>query len=274
MRHVHTCPLTGCGATPSTSPFASPSYTFDRNDIAAYYDDDAGTSLVFASGNTRWPPPRPWRSTCSPTAAASPSSSGSNPPAAWLLDTGGFYWVGGTELERRPIGNSKLQSVIMNDLSGAPTALAADAYNIYVADTIQVVACPKATGQCGSTSTLIGNVGSPIYLATMPDSSYVWFRQRRAQSINCPYRGCTDPQNIPIWSGATAIQAMVADEAALYWTDTTRGTVMKCAHGTICNTPTTVASPGLNQPWGIAVDGSWVYWTLAAGSVAVQRVAK
>ncbi len=54
-------------------------------------------------------------------------------------------------------------------------ALASDENNIYVADTKEVLACPRATGQCGSALTVIASTGSPAMLATEPDAQYIYF---------------------------------------------------------------------------------------------------
>src|SRR6185437_12820369 len=110
--------------------------------------------------------------------------------------------------------------------------------------------------------------------ATTPDAQFFYVASPIAV-YRCPYRGCADPNNPPIWMGAQGlINGIVADANAVYWTDTENGRVMKCPHDTLCNAPVTIAS-GLSQPWSIAVDDQYVYWTLAGSTTAaVQRAPK
>jgi hypothetical protein len=263
------CPLTGCAAG-GPSPFAT-AHTFTVEDRITYWPN--ASPPIYASGATEATDASQSQNEVFTLGA---DGSGEKPfqtasSLGWLLDTAGLYWWDGTEIMRRPLGLSDQRVIIMTGIN-LVTALAADSNNIYLANASTVVACPKATGQCGTNPVLIAATGSPDYLATEPDAQYVYFGSAKA-IYRCPYRGCSAPNAVPIWSGVGELGGMVADGTALYWTDTTAGKVFKCLHGDTCVTPIPVAA-GLSAPTGIAIDGSWVYWTLASGPIAVQRAAK
>jgi hypothetical protein len=262
---LYGCPLAGCGAAPS-GPYGTASFTFSTDQNVVYFDN-GGSPLLVATGST----PTDTEIFRMKTDGSAIATITSTQVGAWTLDGGLLYWFSGGIVQRRPLSTGVI-AVIMSGLTNG-TSIATDANNIYLATTVEVLACPKATGQCGSNLVTIASSNSPILLATEPDSAFVYYSNSKG-IFRCPYTGCTDPNNVPPWAGGQqSITALASDATGIYWTDTTRGAVMKCAHGPTCTTPTTIAA-GLDHPYGVAVDAQWVYWTLSQGATAVQRAPK
>jgi hypothetical protein len=193
--------------------------------------------------------------------------------SGWMMDQGLVYWFDSTTSTVSNVGvKIRVPKQIMTNVPGGE-ALGADSNNVYVATGQSLLACSKTMGSCGSALITISSVGTPVMIATEPDSQFVYFASAFAL-YRCPYTGCPDPSNVTPWTQAQGgVVAMVADANAVYWTDAKNGKVLKCAHGASCPNPTTIAS-GLPTPQAIALDDTWVYWTLGAGSVAVQRAPK
>jgi hypothetical protein len=264
---IYSCPLTGCDAAAPAGPYGLPNatYPYKSRSTMAYWSagpavlsvGDPGTgSNVFSVG-----------------------LDGSNPSvihgadSGWTLDDGLVYWFDSMTSSVSNVGvKIRVPKTIMTNVPGGE-ALAADANNVYVATGQSLLACSKTMGSCGSSLLTISAVGTPVMVATEPDSQFVYFASGFAL-YRCPYSGCPDPSNVSPWTQAQGnVGAIVADANAVYWTDSKNGTVLKCAHGATCANPTTIAS-GLPTPEAIALDDTWVYWTLGAGSVAVQRAPK
>jgi hypothetical protein len=259
---IYSCPLGGCGASPA-GPFTALGLTYKSGGTMAYWNQGAA-SLVLAAGD----------GASGSEVFSMPPGGGStatvaNNAAAWTLENY-VYWFDGTSVQAIGIKTGAPRVVMSNVSNG--TAVAADGNNVYLGTSTSLLACPKASLSCGSSPLTIASTSTSV-IATEPDAQNVYFASVFA-IYRCPYMGCPDPSNVTPWTGAQGqVGSMVADANALYWTDTKKGTVLKCAHGASCATPTTIAS-GLTQPQAVAIDDTWVYWTLGAGSVAVQRAPK
>jgi hypothetical protein len=261
---VYSCPLAGCGAAPD-GPFGPSGDTYGTYGTMGFVDAGS-SSLVVAAGTDS-----AGLDIFSMTPDGTDTAGVQVTVGGWAIDSDAVvYWFDGANVTSVGVRGGPLRPI----MAGIPAAyaMAVDTDTVYVATGQSLLAC--ANGQtCGTSPLTISLDGAPTLVATEPDAANVYFANTEAL-YRCPSTGCPDPSFVNRWTGSQgSIGAMVADGNALYWTDSENGTVLKCAHGETCATPTTIAS-GLLVPRAIAVDDSYVYWTLGAGSVAVQRAPK
>jgi hypothetical protein len=172
----------------------------------------------------------------------------------------------------------------------AALGVAVDASGVYwiaqAPDTL--FTCPQ--GGCGGSPTVL-MAGSNVVADSRQlalDADNVYFTDGNpgiGMILACPKSGCGANPTV-LASGLDAPVAIATDGINVYWTETGSnftaagpvtgaGLVRKCAVGGCGNSPTTLAS-GLDDPGGIALDDTDVYWTEAGAgaSTATGRIWK
>jgi hypothetical protein len=267
---IYSCPLAGCGASPPAGPFGPAGDVYGTNVTMGYWDQGTSSLVLSAGINSQGLDVFGMTPDGTDVAGVELTQGG------WMLDDGLVYWFDGANVSAIGVKEQAPRPIMSSIVGGV--AMAADIETVYVATGQSLLACPKTPGYCGTTPVTISLDGTPTMVATEPDAANVYFANETA-IYRCPSTGCPDPSAVDRWTGPQGeIGEMATDSDAIYWTDSQNGWVLKCAHGATCGSPTTIAS-GLFKPLAIAVDDTWVYWTLgttvgAPNPAAVQRVPK
>jgi hypothetical protein len=117
---------------------------------------------------------------------------------------------------------------------------------------------PFVMGMPTSGGTPTGYAMSPMS-AIADDGSNYYYTQ--GTFIEMCTNGTATCQKFVTSSTSTNI---VAAGAYVYWTEPSTNSVLRCAVGAVCSSPSTVYSPTTN-PGALAVDGTNVYWLDSAG---------
>ncbi len=141
--------------------------------------------------------------------------------------------------------------------------ITADATNVYWADTgaHTVRFCPQPT--CGVPQTFVQLSSTAMPFDVFSDGKTVYTTDRSGTLYACPTTGCGGKPTV-IGSNIADPLLVTADSAAVFVTSYAKGAVgqgsivgwgLPCANGV-----TTIAS-GLNAPYGITIDSTYVYWS-------------
>jgi len=259
---VYSCPLAGCGATPTllaSVPTAATRITVDAAHV--YFSEfDAGNVVACPLAG------------CGANSPA-PLSSGENQPMGVAVAAGNVYWAdsGGTLVRMTAVPGGGAVSTLAVNQSG-PRTLVADATNLYWTSAGgEVVTCPLAA--CPSPVTLASNQAAPYFIALYGGDVY-WTNDSNPGSIaKCAITGCGgNPTTIVASSSPIGLDV---DASGIYWLDgdhATSGSVLHCPIAGCGPVPDVLA---VNQAGAFALVAApnAVYWT-NSNDGTVRAVAK
>ncbi|HSQ62690.1 MAG TPA: hypothetical protein VLM85_05730 [Polyangiaceae bacterium] len=207
-------------------------------------------------------------------------------PGLLAVGGGNVYWLNAGDGPPSP-PNTSLMKCASAGCGGAPTLLvdntglgqplisapmvstsgiAADALNVYVSATPaptvswNLMSCP-ATGCKDMPPILVSDKG-PFAFA-VDATSFYWGTNSAVQK--CPLAGCNGAPTTLVTNGASN-GPLVVSATGVYWignetiTNGYFGDVLMCSIGG-CAAPTVIAS-AQPSPTALAIDGSYVYWTV------------
>ncbi len=153
--------------------------------------------------------------------------------------------------------------------------IAADATNIYWADTGAGVVrfCPQPSCTGGPKTFATGTAPFDV----VSDGKTVYFTDRGAGTVNaCPTTGCSGSPTV-LMKGITDPLLVAVDAAAVYVTSYAsgaagKGSIAGCALP--CTSGATTIATGLDAPYGVTLDSTYVYWTEegSAGTASTDGV--
>ena len=181
-----------------------------------------------------------------------------NYPDSIAVDDANVYWANQTTGRLRKTGLAGGPPVDVFSATGfAIYGVAVDATHVYWTGSDKLFAMPVAGG---APATLASGLDAPGGIALVGDEVVV----RVAQAID----------QVPTAGGAVTVvttaqkpQAIAADAANVYWTESDSGAVMQAPRAG--GTPITLAT-GQNEPFGIAVDDRFVYWVTFFGDTIMR----
>jgi hypothetical protein len=147
----------------------------------------------------------------------------------------------------------------------SPSGLAADGSYVYFTNrTAKAVEKMSPTG--ASRAMLAVSPSSPDQIAVCGAHLY-WADSKALYAAPLP--NGTGTATVPAFGTAGLdIFGLTCDESGVYWINraSPNGTVVMCPH-TGCGAAPTVLALSQNNPWGIAIDATAVYWVTEAGGV-------
>ncbi len=195
-------------------------------------------------------------SACQPLALATDQDQ----PWGIALGASNCYWTNrgdGTVMTVAATGTGSPSQVASSQSS--PTSIATDAMNVYWVDTTSggaVLEC--ALGGCSAPTALATGQSSPWGIAIPTSGGDAYFTAGpSARAALLTGAGVT-----VLGTESGTPTAIVTDGSYVYWSDAS-GAVFKCAAPGGCSSPTQL-SPAVGQPsYGIAIDASNVYFSVA-----------
>ena len=245
--------------------------------------DHARGLLVADTSNvywTDWQPPAVMQ--CSTAGCAQPITlwsdldAGAGVPQGLAADGTRVYWSmpNGTIMSCAIGGCNATPSFVYSTPGASAEGIAVDANNVYWSNVQgDVMSCPK-TG-C-TTPVVLASYQTANALAVDAANLY-W--AGGGSVFKCAVGGCgTLPTPIASYLPQGAIGQLVTDGANVYWTIifvdfppypviNNSGSVNKCSIDGCGSTPTALAAQA-DEPYGLAVDGTSLYWTVSTGAKA------
>lgn len=273
---VRKCPTTGCASLPAslTTPQNAMGIAVPAGANAIFYTENQYGSIVIKMG----------LGGASPTGWTGRTSNG-----AGIVQSGtDLYWGSSEGLYRSAQGASGASVVFVGSLSGAvengPQTIAVDAKNVYAAPGgTPLRACPLGADCSTSGGTVIANepsVSSHSGVgAIASDGTNVFYTGGKlswsgtAQDerlVRCPVTGCAGGVPEVLWSRTTTTNTashvgIALDASNVYW-GTVYGSIYALPKG--CTAPCTAREIVTGaQPWGLKVDGAYLYWADKRGGI-------
>jgi hypothetical protein len=256
---VMSCDVCGCGENPTTLAAAQTGPDFvSVSATLADWIDDTGTLMACALDGC----------------AGSPTPIGAGFIALAAGATAIFGATADAAVVSCPASGCATPTTLASG-QGYPYRVFVDSTNVYWIDgqNHRIMKC--AIGGCGGDPTTLASGQQAVALAVGGSHVY-WINTDNAVGtgaiVRCGVEGCNGQPTL-VASGQAAPDGIAADDAAVYWTNSSDGTVMKCSASGCGGAPTTLAS-GQDLPSAITVDATSVYWANAGGDTIMKLTPK
>ena len=261
--NVYSCPLAGCGASPTTLATGLQSPSGIASDGKNVYI--ATLTSVLSCPVTG----------CGASPAVFAANQGD--PSVVVVDATRVYWTNhtGNQVMSCPIAGCAGQPTVISPNETAAEGLAIDGTNAYWTNAFTpggtVNKCPLAG--CGGLASTVLTTGLSLPQSIVTDGKNVYFTVYSGNAVmSCPVSGCgATPTPLITLSGA--YDGIAVDGTDLYVVNGfDDGSVLKCAT-TGCPGGPTVLATKQGKPGKIAVNARAIYWT-ASKSGTVMVLAK
>ncbi|MBI5533475.1 MAG: hypothetical protein HY898_12215 [Deltaproteobacteria bacterium] len=196
--------------------------------------------------------------------------SGQHAPRAIAADGDHVYWTSSVDrvLMRSARDGTDVTTLVKSQ--DAVLGVALNTSSILYGTSTAVYQLPKSGGE----PTLLASEQPNVIAVYAEEEAAFWIAQGRTGIVgDGSVRGATlsSAQTVDVATRLNGPMSVVADSAAVYWTNLADGTVMKAPRG---GGKATMLASQQSQPWGIAIGPDGVYWTSFEGGEIRKLVSR